>query len=47
MTTKVSNIRKAKILTCSMIENQFSYCSLIWMMCLKINMQRVEKVQSK
>ena len=32
-------------LTCSMIESQFSYCPLIWMLCLKIDMQRVEKVQ--
>ena len=30
-----------------MIENQFAYCSLIWMFYLKINMQRVYKGYSK
>ena len=29
-----------------MIESQFAYCPLIWMFCLKIDMQRVEKVQN-
>ena len=29
----------------SMIESEYVYCPLIWMFCLKIDMQRVEKVQ--
>ena len=36
---------KGKILVCSMIESQYAYCPLIWMFCLKIDIQRVEKVQ--
>ena len=36
---------KAKILACSMLESQFAYCSLIWIFYLKVDMQRVEKVQ--
>ena len=42
-TTKISNIRKSQILACSIIESQFAYCSLIWMLHLKIDMQRVER----
>ena len=30
-----------------MIESQFAYCPLIWMFCLKMDMQRVKKVQNK
>ena len=37
----------AKILACSMIESEFVYCTLVWMFCSKIDMQRVEKVQYK
>ena len=29
----------------SMKESEYVYCPLIWMFCLKIDMQRVEKVQ--
>ena len=36
---------KEKILACSVTETQFAYCLLIWMFCLKIDMQRVYKVQ--
>ena len=36
---------KAKILACSMLESQFANCSLIWIFYLKVDMQRVEKVQ--
>ena len=36
---------EAKILACSMIESQFLYCPLIWMFCLKTDIQRAEKVQ--
>ena len=41
---KVSNIRKRQNLS-SMIESKYDYCPLIWMLCLKIDMRRVEKVQ--
>ena len=30
-----------------MIERQFAYCPLIWMLCSKTDMQRAEKVQYK
>ena len=30
-----------------MTENLFTYCPLIWMVCLKADMIRVEKVQYK
>ena len=42
-TTKISNIRKSLILACSIIESRFAYCPLIWMLHLKIDMQRVER----
>ena len=30
-----------------MLESQFDYCPLIWMLCSKTDMQRVEEVQFK
>ena len=44
---KFQTLEKAKILACSMIESQFTYCPLIWMFCSKTDLQRVEKVQYK
>ena len=34
---------KEKFLACLVIETQFAYCQLIWMFCLKIDMQRVKR----
>ena len=42
---KFLTYEKEKILAYTVIENQFAYCPLIWMFCLKIDMQRVYKVQ--
>ena len=45
---KLCTLRRRRInqiLACSMIESQFAHCPLIWMSCLKIEMQRVENVQ--
>ena len=44
---KFLTLEKAKILACSIIESQFAYCPLIWVLCSKADMQRVEKVQYK
>ena len=45
--SKVSNIKKAKILASLMIESQSASCPLTWMFCSKTDMQRVEKVDNK
>ena len=44
---KFLTLESAKILACSVIESQFAYYPLIWIFCLKTDMQRVEKVQYK
>ena len=44
---KFLTLEKAKIFVVSTIGSQFTYWSLIWMLCSKTDMQRVEKVQYK
>ena len=41
---RLHNKKPKKSLACSMIESQFLYYSLIWMFCLKTDIQRAEKI---
>ena len=42
---KVSKIRNSHNLSLFNDRSEFAYCLLIWIFCLKIDMQRVEKIQ--
>ena len=41
----VSNIRNSHNFSLLNDRSQFAYCPLIWIFCLNIDMQRVEKIQ--